>query len=37
MDGQIHRVPLIGKNNGDLDGAYCGFLDERPAGWMRNF
>ena len=37
MDGQIHRVPLIGKNNGDLDGAYCGFLDERPAGWMQNF
>ena len=37
MDGQIHRVPLIGKSNGDLDGAYCGFLDERPAGWMQNF
>ena len=37
MDGQIHRVPLIGRNGGDLDGAYCGFLDERPAGWMQNF
>lgn len=37
MDGQIHRAPLIGKNGGDLDGAYCGFLDERPAGWMQNF
>lgn len=37
MDGQIHRVPLIGKNGGDLDGAYCGYLDERPAGWMQNF
>ena len=37
MDGQIHRVPLIGGNSGELDGAYCGFLDERPAGWMQNF
>lgn len=37
MDGQIHRVPLIGRNGGDLDGAYCGYLDERPAGWMQNF
>lgn len=37
MDGQIHRVPLIGRSGGDLDGAYCGFLDERPAGWMQNF
>ncbi|MDD4455954.1 MAG: zincin-like metallopeptidase domain-containing protein [Syntrophotalea acetylenica] len=37
MDGQIHRVPIIGKSRGDLDGAYCGFLDERPAGWMQDF
>ena len=37
MDGQIHRVPLIGRNDGDKDGAYCGYLDERPAGWMQNF
>jgi antirestriction protein ArdC/phage/plasmid primase-like uncharacterized protein len=37
MDGTIHRVPLIGGNRGELDGAYCGFLDERPAGWMQNF
>lgn len=37
MDGQIHRVPLIGKSGGDLDGAYCGYLDERPAGWMQDF
>ena len=37
MDGQIHRVPLIGRNGADLDGAYCGYLDERPAGWMQNF
>lgn len=37
MDGQIHRVPLIGRSGGNLDGAYCGYLDERPAGWMQNF
>jgi len=37
MDGAIHRVPLIGGSRSELDGAYCGFLDERPAGWMQNF
>ena len=37
MDGQIHRLPLIGGKPGALDGAYCGFLDEHPAGWMQNF
>lgn len=37
MDGQIHRVPLIGRSGGDLDGAYCGYLDECPAGWMQDF
>lgn len=37
MDGAIHRVPLIGGKAGELDGAYCGFLDERPAGWIQNF
>lgn len=37
MDGVIHRVPLVGGKRGELDGAYCGFLDEHPAGWMQNF
>jgi hypothetical protein len=37
MDGHIHRVPLIDGKAGELDGAYCGYLDERPAGWMQNF
>lgn len=37
MDGAIHRVPLIDGKRGELDGAYCGFLDERPAGWAQNF
>lgn len=36
MDGQIHRVPLIGKPQGK-DGAYCAFLDGVPAGWSENF
>lgn len=37
MDGQIQRVPLIGRDNDDFDGAYCGYLDEHPAGWIQNF
>lgn len=37
MDGAIHRVPLADGKRGELDGAYCGFLDEHPAGWMQNF
>ncbi len=37
MDGQIHRVPLIGKPQGKKDGAYCGFLDGVPNGWTQNY
>lgn len=37
MDGAIHRVPLIEGKAGALDGAYCGYLDDRPAGWIQNF
>ena len=37
MDGAIHRVPLIGGKPGELDGAYCGYSDDHPAGWMQNF
>lgn len=36
MDGQIHRVPLIGKPSGK-DGAYCGYLDGVPSGWSQNY
>lgn len=36
MDGQIHRVPLIGKPQGK-DGAYCAYLDGVPAGWSQNY
>ncbi len=37
MDGAIHRVPLFTGKQNELDGAYCGYLDDRPAGWMQNF
>lgn len=36
MDGQIHRVPVIGKPGGK-DGAYCGYLDSIPCGWVLNY
>lgn len=35
MDGTIQRVPLIGRN--EKDGAYCGYLDDIPAGWAQNY
>lgn len=37
MDGAIHRVPLFTGKQNELDGAYCGYLDDHPAGWMQNF
>jgi phage/plasmid primase-like uncharacterized protein/antirestriction protein ArdC len=36
MDGQIHRVPVIGRPQGK-DGAYCAYLDGVPAGWAQNY
>jgi antirestriction protein ArdC/phage/plasmid primase-like uncharacterized protein len=37
MDGEIQRVPLLGKGL-ELNGAYCGYLDENPpAGLIQNF
>ena len=35
MDGKIHRVPLQDKP-GRADGAYCGYMDNHPAGWAQN-
>lgn len=35
MDGNIQRVPLIGKKG--KDGAYCGYTDGIPAGWAKNY
>lgn len=37
MDGQIHRVPVVGGKGGAKDGSYCGYPDGRPNGWIRNF
>lgn len=36
MDGQIHRVPVIGMPGGK-DGAYCGYVDGVPNGWAQNY
>lgn len=36
LDGQKHRVPLLGKNGRGVDGVYCLYGDGRPAGWAQN-
>lgn len=36
MDGQIHRVPVENGKPGAKDGAYCGYMDGRPNGWLQN-
>ena len=36
MDGQIHRVPVANGKPGAKDGAYCGYLDGHPNGWLHN-
>lgn len=36
MDGTIHRVKVDGGKTGSLDGAYCGYLNDRPNGWFQN-
>ena len=38
MDGKIQRVAIQGRAPGNVDGAYCGYLEGAvPAGWMQNF
>lgn len=37
MDGKMHRVPVEGDRKGQISGAYKGFVDGRPAGYIRNF
>ena len=37
MDGQLHRVPVEGDHGKDRSGAYKGYLDGRPAGFVQNF
>ncbi len=36
MDGTIHRVPLQDAKPGRLDGAYLGYADGIPAGFIQN-
>ena len=37
MDGKLHRCQVIGDKNKETSGAYVGFLDEYPAGYIENF
>lgn len=37
MDGKIHRVPIEGKGPRSKDGAYVGYLDGQPSGFIQNF
>lgn len=36
MDGKIHRTPLLDGTAGKLDGAYVGYQDGIPAGFIQN-
>ncbi|EPA5377506.1 DUF5710 domain-containing protein [Campylobacter jejuni] len=37
MDGKIHRVKTTTDKGREMSGAYSGFLDEYPAGFIQNF
>lgn len=37
MDGKLHRVPVEGKSITSKAGAYIGYLDGKPAGFIQNF
>ena len=37
MDGMLHRVCVEGDRRGAKSGAYAGYLDGRPAGFIQNF
>jgi putative DNA primase/helicase len=37
MDGHLHRVKVQGDEHGQKSGAYVGFLDGHPAGFIQNF
>ncbi|MDE3116517.1 MAG: toprim domain-containing protein, partial [Pseudomonadota bacterium] len=36
MDGRIQRVRVLGDSGAERSGAYTGYLDGRPSGWMQN-
>ncbi len=37
MDGRLYRVPVEGDEKGQKSGAYTGYLDDHPAGFIQNF
>ncbi|CAA6824413.1 MAG: DNA primase (EC [uncultured Sulfurovum sp.] len=37
MDGKIHRVPVVGDKRGKKSGAYIGYMDGTPAGFIQNY
>jgi putative DNA primase/helicase len=37
MDGQLRRVRVEGDRPGERSGAYVGFMDGHPAGYIRNY
>ncbi len=37
MDGNRHRVPVIGKGSSNRSGLYAAYLDGHPAGWATNY
>ena len=37
MDGRLRRVPVEGDRSGQRSGAYVGFSDGHPAGYIQNF
>jgi antirestriction protein ArdC/phage/plasmid primase-like uncharacterized protein len=37
MDGKMHRIPEIGGQAGNKNIAYVGYLDDVPAGYVKNF
>jgi putative DNA primase/helicase len=37
MDGKLHRVVVEGDRTGRRSGAYVGYLDAHPAGFLENF
>jgi phage/plasmid primase-like uncharacterized protein len=36
MDGQLHRIPAEGDKGRERSGAYTGYLDGHPAGFIQN-
>ena len=37
MDGKLYRVPVVGDKRGKKSGAYVGYMDGTPAGFIQNY